>query len=324
MTLLKGYFSDLSRQLHLDLRETQEILRELEGHVEDRVRELTERGMPREQALRQALQELGASRHVAERFYEVHSQCSWPHTALAAFPHLLLALLFALHLWTAPVWVVLLLVTATVISFVGWRMGKPTWTYPWLGYCLVPPIISWGLAMSAVAYGAWSIIVRGYLPLSIPIYIASFLYFAFSLWAVIRIVSQVSRRDWVMGSLTVLPVPFLAYWFFYFYSRREVLQAAGHRVSEVDSSAAVVFLVLALATVVFFRIGRRLVRVALLTITAPSLIVLAWLSYQGGPGFLALFTFSAISLLVLLLPALLDRGGAEVAVPARATVEDGD
>ena len=75
---------------------------------------------------------------------------------------------------------------------------------------------------------------------------------------------------------------------------------------EIDSAAVIVFLILGAATAVFFRVGRRMIRVVLLIITAPSLIVLAWLSYQGGAGYFALFFFSAISLAILLTPALLD------------------
>ena len=140
------------------------------------------------------------------------------------------------------------------------------------------------------------------LPLSLPIYAASFVYIGFSLWLVIRFLSKVARPDWVMASLAVLPIPFLAYWFFYFYNG-----AAGRQpLQEVDTSATVVFLILAAATAVFFRVGRRLVRVALLVITAPSMLILAWLSYQGGPGFVALFLFSAVSMALLLSPALFD------------------
>ena len=160
--------------------------------------------------------------------------------------------------------------------------------------------------MSAVGYGAWAIVARGELPLSVPIYIASFIYIALSLWIVIKIVSRVARRDWVMASLAILPIPFLAYWFFYFYEQEEALLSSGQTLREIDSSVAIVFLILAIATAVFFRIGRRLVRVALLMITAPSMIVLAWLSYRGGPGYMAVFTFSAISLAVLLSPMLFD------------------
>ena len=297
-----GFFTDLDRNLHLAQDEQAEILYELQAHVEDETRELVEAGVPRDEARAHVLKALGSSEEIATYFYEVHSRGSWHHTALGVIPHLLLALMFVFHLWTSPAWLVPMLVVALAISVVGWRMGRPRWTYPWLGYCLVIPVVSWGLAMSAVGYGAWAIVSRGDLPLSMPIYAASFVYIGLSLWLAIRFLSRVARPDWVMASLAVLPIPFLAYWFFYFYNG-----AAGRQpLQEVDTSATVVFLILAAATAVFFRVGRRLVRVALLVITAPSMLILAWLSYQGGPGYVAVFLFSAVSLALLLSPALFD------------------
>ena len=301
-----AYFGNLGRHLHLEPRQDLLLLPGLQVHVEDRAQELVESGLQAEEAWDRALRDRGASNDVAERFYEVHSSGTWHHTVLAVMPHVLLALMFAMHLWTRPVWVALMLVVALTISVFGWMQGRPRWTYPWLGYCLVVPIVSWGLAMSAVGYGAWGVVIRGSLPLGIPIYVACLAYIAFSLWIVIRIVSKVARPDWVMASLAVLPIPFLAYWFFYFYNGGGALESSGPPLHEVDSSAAVVFLILAGATAVFFRIGRRLVRVALLVITAPSMVILAWFSYQGGPSYVALFTFSAISLALLLRPALFD------------------
>jgi hypothetical protein len=321
-TPIRGYLNELSKQLHLGPQEEREILHEIQAHIEERTEELEESGVPSGDALTRALNDLGASHAIARQFYEVHSRGSWRQTALAVLPHILLSLMFFLHLWTAPGWVAFMLVVAIAISVIGWRMGRPRWTYPWLGYCLVVPVVSWGLAMSAVSYGAWSVLTRGSLPLSLPIYAASLIYVAFSLWVVIRVLSRVARPDWVMASLAVLPVPFLAYWFFYFHSGGEVLQSAGQPLTEVDSSAGVVFLVLALATAVFFRIGRRLVRVALLIITAPSMIVLGWLSYQGGPGYVALFFYSAISLAVLLSPALFDLNASQSKRPERYDSRD--
>ncbi len=305
-TLIRGYLANLSRQLHLEPPEEREILHELQTHIEDKAQELIEAGVSSDEALTYALNDLGGSQSIADQLYEVHSRGSVYHTGLAVLPHILIAVMFAFHLWTAFVWAVIMLVVALVISVLGWRKGRPRWTYPWLGYCLVVPIISWGLAMSAVGYGAWTIVTRGTLPLSIPIYIASFIYVGLSLWIVIKIVSKVARRDWVMASLAVMPIPFLAYWFFYFYTQSEALRSAGQSLREIDSSVAIVFLILAASTAIFFRIGRRLVRVALLVITAPSMIVLAWLSYRGGPGYMAVFTFSAISLAGLLSPMLFD------------------
>ena len=321
---IRGYLAELSEHLHLEPFQKGEILRELQSHIEDRAQELADRGLSIDEALGQAMQEMGESRTIASGLYEVHSRRSWYHAGLAALPHVLLSLMFALHIWTAPVWVSLLLGLALIISVLGWRAGRPTWTFPWLGYCLLVPLISWGIAMSAVGYGAWGIITTGTLPFGIPIYFGSLLYIGVSLWIVIRIVSRVARKDWLMASLTVLPIPFLAYWFLYFYDNEELFATSGERVGrslqEVDSSAAIVFLILAIATAVFFRVGRRAVRVALLAITAPSMVVLAWVSYQGGVGQMAVFGFAALSLIVLFAPALFGTSPTEIARAARKSI----
>ncbi|MDP7534575.1 MAG: permease prefix domain 1-containing protein [SAR202 cluster bacterium] len=302
----RGYLSLLERRLHLEPGERDEIVNELHAHVQDRVLERIEQGQSPEAALKETVESLGAARELAEGFYEIHSRGSWHHTALAVIPHLLLALTYAFHLWTNPMWVGAMLLIAISASVVGWRKGRPRWAYPWLGYSLIAPIVSWGLAMSAVGYGAWGVLISGKLPLGVPIYIASFVYFAFSLWVVIKYVSRVARPDWVMASLAILPVPFLAYWFFFFYNWGFTVEDNARQLREVDSSAAVIFLIIAAATAVFYRIGRRLVRVALLAITAPSLIVLAWMSYQGGRGYVAVFLFAVMSMAILLSPALFD------------------
>ena len=61
-----------------------------------------------------------------------------------------------------------------------------------------------------------------------------------------------------------------------------------------------------MATAVFYRVSKRLIRVALLLITAPSLVVLAWMSIQDGRGYMAVFVFAVVSMVVLLSPALFD------------------
>lgn len=67
------------------------------------------------------------------------------------------------------------------------------------------------------------------------------------------------------------------------------------------------FLVLAAATALFFRISRRVVRVGLLAITSPPpTFVLDWLSYQRGLSYMALFVASAMALVIVLAPALYD------------------
>ena len=304
---IRGYLRDVGRHLHLGQSEQSLILFELQAHIEDKTNDLIDSGVPSDEALDGAISSMGASEGVAQQLYEVHTRGSWYHTALAVLPHVLLALMFAFGLWSTPIWVTGMLVVAMAITVVGWRQGRPRWTYPWLGYCLVTPIVSWALAMSAVGYGAWQVVITGTLPHAIPLYLISFAYIAVSMWVVIRIVSKVARPDWVMASLAILPIPFLAFWFYFFYNGGQLFKLNAQPLHDLDNSAAIVFLIVAAATAVFFRIGRRVVRVALLLITAPSVIILAWLSYHGGKGYFAVFRFALFSLIVLLSPALFER-----------------
>ena len=53
----RGYLSHLRRQLHLGPREGDEVLHELEAHIEDKARDLIDRGASADVALSQALDE---------------------------------------------------------------------------------------------------------------------------------------------------------------------------------------------------------------------------------------------------------------------------
>ena len=117
--LNRGYFSDLRRQLHLQPKEGDEVLHELEAHVEDKTRELLDEGDPWDAALTHALDDLGGPDELAKELYQVHSRGSWYHTALAVLPHILLSGMFAFHLWTVPIWVFVMLVLAITMSVVG-------------------------------------------------------------------------------------------------------------------------------------------------------------------------------------------------------------
>lgn len=306
-SLARRYLSDVARHLHLAPTDQDHILTEIRDHIEDSARELMDEGLPSDAAISYAIDGLGRPQSLAEQMYTVHTQGSWYHTALAVLPHICLSVLFAFGLWATPGWLVILLGASVVISALGWKKGRPNWTHPWLGYTLIAPIVSWGLAMTAVGYGAWEVITQGTLPLGSGIYLASFVYIAISLWVVIRILSKVAQHDWVMASVTVLPIPFLVYWFVFFYQEQLLIATqAGRPIQGVETSAAIVFLILAATTALFFRISRRVARVGLLAISAPSTFVLAWLSYQRGPGYMAIFVVSAVTLAIVLAPALYD------------------
>ena len=58
---IRGYLEEMGMRLHLDSKEKQEILHELEVHIQDRVSELVEQGISKESALRDTLESLGQS-----------------------------------------------------------------------------------------------------------------------------------------------------------------------------------------------------------------------------------------------------------------------
>ena len=317
-TLVHVYLSDLERQLHLERPERRRILYELKHHIEDSAQELIDEGINSDDAFSYAITDLGEPKSLARRFYEVHSQGSWYHTALAVLPHVLLSLLFALGWWRAPLWLSGMLIGTVLISVWGWKRGRPAWTYPWLGYSIIAPIVSWGLAMSALGYGTWGMLTKGVLPLGIPIYVGSFVYLAASLWVIVRIISRVARFDWIMASLTVLPLPFIVYWTHYFYTHNRSIPLDTQSLHGVNATAAIVFLVMAIATVLFLGIGRRVVRAGVLFVAAAATAALAWVSYLGGSGYVGLFTFSAVSFMILLSPAIF--GLQRRAAPSYASV----
>ncbi len=94
----KHYLQALCQQLHLEPGEEQDILLELEGHLEDKAAELESQGMDRQTALQLAVQEMGAPEPVASGFYKVHSPGVWRDVLLATVPHFLLAALFDVRL----------------------------------------------------------------------------------------------------------------------------------------------------------------------------------------------------------------------------------
>lgn len=300
------YLSHLERQMRLDSGRQREILKELRTHIEERIQELQERGVPPERALRQALQDLGNPADIARGMYAVHSTGSWKDVVLASLPHLLLSFLFAFQLWSRVIWLILLLTCATFVSLRAWRSGKPKWTYPWLGYALAAPAVSWVLALGTLAYGGWMLLTRGTLPIGVPLYIGILVYMPFSLWLILRIATRLVSQDWLLLSLTALPLPFLASWFFFLHWRGGLLMANTQQVKETSSDAALVFLALGVTTAIFLKLGQRALRILLLLVIAPILAALAGLAYQSNPQSFPALVAGFATVAVLISPLLLE------------------
>ena len=304
-TELRPYLYTLTRQLKLDPRQEQEILLELQGHLEDRVNDLQAEGLSREEAITRAVEYMGRPEQVARGMYQVHSRGSWRDTLLATLPHLLLAALFALHLWTKFLLLIIVLVAVTLVVIASWRRGKPKWSYSWLGYSIAAPALSWLLATMALVYSAWKFLTTGDLPFYLPMYILIVAYIPFSLWIMANVMLPVVRRDWLMASLAALPFPFLTTWILFLNWQGGIWADDKTKVHETDGDRALVFLALALTTAVFLKVGHRLVQIGMLTASTAFLVAFTVVAIPISFGLLAAILIIFASMAFLLSPAVL-------------------
>ena len=135
-----NYLHALTGRLHLDPAEKNEIIQELEAHLEDKAAELETQWIDHDVAVARAVQEMGAPNAVPRGMYKVHSPVVWRDVIVATIPHFLLASLFALHLWNHYFLVSLLLIAIAFVTWRNWRAGSPSkWSYSWMGYSLAAP-----------------------------------------------------------------------------------------------------------------------------------------------------------------------------------------
>ena len=302
---LQTYLHALTRKLKLDPNTNRDIVLELHSHLEETIKGLQEEGLTYEEAITQALRDLGHPDLIARGMYSVHSIGSWKDIILATLPHLLLASLFALNLWNKYLLVTLVIIGVTFVALRGWRAGRPNWTYTWLGYSMAAPALSWLMALIALGYGTWSFFTTGSLPFSFPIYLLMIAYVPFSLWVMGNVVLRVVRQDWLLASLTALPFPFLTSWMLFPDWTGGILAANTARVQETDGDRALVFLALAVTTGVFLKVGHRLLKIALLTTSTAVLVVFTVVAIPLGVGFLAMILITMASVAFLLSPAIL-------------------
>ena len=302
-----SYLHSLAQKLHLQPSEEQEILLELEDHLEDKAAELESQGMDRKTALELAVQDMGDPEPVASGMYKVHSPVVWRDAVLATVPHFLLAALFALHLWSHYFLVTLLVIGIALVTWRNWRAGNPSnWSYTWMGYSLAAPILSWLLSLITLGYGAWTLVTTGELPFNVVLFFLLLGYVPFSMWVVFRVVRKVVRRDWLLASLTALPFPFLTSWVLFLNWQGGLWSDNAERMESSDTARAFIFLALAVTTVVFLKVGPRLLRIGLLTVTTAVLVVITVVSLPVSLSAVAITLMIAASVVFLLSPAVLD------------------
>jgi hypothetical protein len=256
---INQYLNSFKDCLRVDLAIKDSTARELYTHLEDKSQELKESGLSQEEADKVATQTLGSPELIARQIYKVYAQGSWQEAFLAALPHFMVALLFASYYWENTICLLSVLVVTVGITIYGWHRDKPIWLFPWLGYYLLPVIVT-GILLVYLSKGWGWIVVLIYIPVA--------------LFALICIVRQTMKRDWLYASLMLAPLPVIFSWLLSLGTGSEFLMN-NIGVAQVQTKVpwiVISFLALAGATAAFIRLTQRWCKiVALLT---PPIVIL--------------------------------------------------
>jgi len=254
---ISHYLRRFKASLQIDETVKDRIAAELRTHLEEKVQELEDGGLSREEATKIALQSLGSPELIAKQIYETHAQGSWKEAMFSALPHLLVALLFTSYYWRNIVSVSIILALTVGIAIYGWQRGKPVWLFPWLGYYLMPVVISGVLLLSLPQGWGWVVAVV-YIPLVLFVFV--------------HIMRQTARRDWLYASLMLAPMLVTFAWFSSLGRRDELLASDWALRLQTNALWIVVsFVALAVGTVAFFRVKPR--RYKVISLLVPPLVV---------------------------------------------------
>ena len=263
---LSRYLDNFKACLEIDSAVKESVGRELHTHLEDKSQELKEKGLSEGEAGRAAIEALGPPKLIAQQIYEVHAQGSWQEAFFAASPHLLVALLLASYYWQNIICLSIILIATVGIAIYGWHQDKPIWLFPWLGYYLLP------------------VIVTGILLISLPlawIWVGALIYTPLALFALVYIVKQTANRDWLYVSLMFAPLPVIFSWLLTLSPKNGFL-SGNLQLAQVQANAPLVvisFLALAAATVIFIRVRQRWYKV--IALLAPPSVIFASVALIG-------------------------------------------
>ncbi len=283
---ISHYLNRFKASLKIDHTIRDGVTEELYTHLEDRTRELEEKGLSKDEASKIAVQSLGSPELIAQQIYETHAQGSWKEAIFSALPHLLVALLFTSYYWQNIVYVSIILALTVSIAIYGWQRGKPVWLFPWLGYYLLPVAVSGILLLSLPAGWGW---------------ITALIYIPMALFVFIHIMRQTARRDWLYASLMIAPMLVTFTWFSSLGIGSELL--ANDWMARLQANAlwiVISFVALAAATIAFIRLKQR--RYKIISLLIPPLVILfaviaaRWGNIGSWGWLLLLFSLSAFAI----------------------------
>ncbi len=298
---IREYLEEVRCRLRLDPATERQVIGELCTHFEEELAELKLRHLSESQAARVAIEAFGRARVIARLMYEAYSKGSWADAALASMPHLLLAVLFAAHLWRHPVIAPAAFFSIVGITILGWWRGKPGWLYSWVGYALFPLLVggffSPAFVQEALALlplpGLWMLLIVA----------AGFGFFG---RVIIGTIVRVTRRDWILVSLMLVPLPILGSWLYNVERAGGLFQDTIPAYYQWDTTLALAFSVLAVASAAFIRLRQRRLKIGAIIVFGTIALSMVADNLSGGLGFFGLLALFILMPAFLFAPAALE------------------
>jgi hypothetical protein len=307
MGAVESYLSQIRSNLHLDASTERRVIGELETYFEDKIEDLRTEGFTEADAARQAIDSFGTPRNVARLLYEANSRGSWLDALLAAQPAVLSAGLFASHLWSEGLVLIPAFALLLFVTLLGWAKGKPNWLYPWIGFAFAPVLAFVFLSRNFVYHSIYGIVIgSGVSSEHVALLLFLGLY-GIAFWIVLAVVSRILKRDWLLVSYMLLPLPLLGIWIIAIDNLGQLLFDSGLPVHQWDRSMVLALLLLALSAALFTRLRQRLLRVAVLLVIGMGSTLIAGWTVLGANNFLNLLLICSVPVSTVLIPASLQN-----------------
>lgn len=304
-TEIRDYLNEVKSHLHLDQDTEMQVMREMFGYFQEKTADLKASGLSDKEATRTAVQSCGRARVIARRMYEAYSRGSWMEAAMAFLPHVIIAMLFLSHLWKHPIVAPVAFAFIVGVTLYEWWHSKSSWLYPWVGYSLSLLLIIGYSSRHILVQASSSILWQDgtFPPVWKLMLITSMCLFA--IWIIVRTTVRVAKRDWILASLMLVPLPIVAGWLLSLEQVGGLFTGNSSALHFSDISMGSALVTLGVTAAVFIRLRQRVLKVgALISIGTIAMAMIAH-NLWGSQTFLGLLASSLFLLLLLLSPALL-------------------
>ncbi len=303
---VRVYLEEVRSHLHLDQITEKKVISELSTYFKEKIDELKDQGLTWAIAVKEAIKSCGRARVIGRLMYEAYSKGSWTDALVAFLPHFIVGFLFLFHLWNNPLLLIAVYGFIMAVTLFGWWRGKPNWLYSWAGYALVPLIIGSYLA-APVLWQVVNAILAGSSDSSVWIYLAALIgFFIFALSIMVKTTIRVVRRDWLLASLMLIPVPIFSSWLIYTSQSGSITFITETAMYQWDAAMASVLLTLGVTTAIFIRLRNRILKAGAVIIIGPISGGIIAHHFWGSIGLFGTLATALFTLLFLISPAILE------------------